>query len=213
METLSFILRVILYKLVLGPFVRLVLGIKYRYNEKLDFDNPKIIVANHNSHVDAIAILCSLKAKDLRRVHPVVARDYFYKSCISKIFAKVLLNSVSVSRSNEFKNPLKNCEKLLENGHSLIIFPEGTRGNSGEMKDFKHGVSILLSRHPNVDLLPAYCDGFGDIMPKGEWLVLPFNSSIHFGSSLSLNGKREDIRCMTNEIRKSIIALKPMGTL
>lgn len=213
MENLAFILRVILFKGFLGPFVRLVIGIKFRYNEELNFETPKIIVANHNSHVDAIAILCSLKMKDLRKVHPVVARDYFYKNKVMKTLAKTFLNSVAVSRSKEFQNPLENCEMLLANGHSLIVFPEGTRGNAGEIQEFKHGVSVLISRNPEVEILPAYCDGFGEIMPKGEWLILPFNSSINFGRSISLKGHSSDIPKMTEKIRNSILELKPAETV
>ncbi len=210
MATLAFLLRVILYKLIFGPILRLIIGVKFRNHKNLNFDKPKLIVANHNSHIDAVAILCSLKMRDLRRVHPVVARDYFYKNFITKFFAKVFLNSVSVSRSKEFENPLANCEALLEKGHSLIIFPEGTRGAAGKMKEFKLGAAILLSKHSEVEFIPAYCDGFGDIMPKGDWLILPFGSSIQFGSSISVSKQDEDVKSITQKIRDSILELKPI---
>ncbi|CBW25392.1 putative acyltransferase [Halobacteriovorax marinus SJ] len=207
MENLAFIIRVLLFKGILGPFVKIVLGVKFRYDERPCFDQPKIIVANHNSHVDAIAILCSLSIKDLKRVHPVVARDYFYRNSFTKLFAKLCLNSVSVSRSRQFENPLKQCESLLESGHSLIIFPEGTRGNANEMKDFKQGVSILLKKFPNVEFVPAFCEGFGEILPKGQWLVLPSNSFLKIGKSKKVDRSRE-VSDITNYIRKSILELR-----
>lgn len=207
MENLAFIFRVILYKGILGPFLKIIIGIKYRYNEDLNFDTPKIIVANHNSHVDAIAILCSLKAKDLRKVHPVVAKDYFYKTNFSRILAKLLLNSVGVSRKKEYDRPLAKCEELLQKGHSLIIFPEGTRGSAGEMKDFKHGVSILLKNMPEVEFVPVYCTGFDEIMPKGEWMLLPSHSSIRFGKTKKIKS-HFSIQESTDLIRKSILELR-----
>lgn len=211
-EITGFLFRVIILKLILKPFLALFLGVKFRYKEELNFETSKIIVANHNSHVDAIAILCCMPIKYLHKVHPVVARDYFYRNAFTKFFAKFFLNSVSVSRSKEFKNPLAQCEKLLEMNHSLIIFPEGTRGNAGEMQDFKHGVSILLKKYPNAKFLPVYCDGFGDLMPKGEWLLLPFNSSIQFGKTSSLN-LNQDLTVMTKSLRKKVISLAPRPEL
>ncbi len=207
MEKLAFIIRVILFKVILSPFVKIILGIKFRYEEKPSFDKPKIIVANHSSHVDAIAILCSLSVRDLKKVHPVVARDYFYKNSITKLFAKTCLNSVSVSRDRQFDNPLHQCEKLIERGHSLIIFPEGTRGNASEMKEFKKGVSILLKKYPQLEFVPAFCEGFGQILPKGQWLVLPSNSSLRVGKSKSID-RGLDINDITNYIRKSILELR-----
>lgn len=211
MDVLGFILRVILLKCILKPFLSLFLGVKFRYEEELAFDGPKIIVANHNSHVDAIAILCCVPARYLHKVHPVVARDYFYKNKYTRFFAKLFLNSVSVSRSKEFKNPLNQCEKLLKNGHSLIIFPEGSRGRAGEMQNFRHGVSILLNKYPKTKYLPVYCDGFGDLMPKGDWLLLPFNSSIHFGKSFDINPGGE-VAQLTLQIQNQVVSLRPRKT-
>ncbi len=207
MENLAFIIRVILFKGILAPFVKIILGVKFRYDEKPSFDKSKIIVANHSSHVDAIAILCSLSIRDLKKVHPVVARDYFYRNSVTKVFAKLCLNSVAVSRDRQFENPLHQCEKLLEKGHSLIIFPEGTRGNSDEMKEFKKGVSILLKKYPDVEFVPAFCEGFGKILPKGQWLILPSNSSLKIGKSKRVNQELE-LNDITSFIRKSILDLK-----
>lgn len=208
MEVIGFLLRVVLLKGFLKPFLWLFLGVKFKYQEKLDFEHGKIIIANHNSHVDALAILSCVPIRFLHKVHPVVARDYFYKTKLTRILAKLILNSVSVARNKEFKSPLAQCEKLLKKNHSLIIFPEGTRGKAGELQEFKHGVSILLSHYPDISILPVYCDGFGDLMPKGEWMVLPFNSSLHFGKSRIL-AENMSVQEKTNIMKQEILNLAP----
>lgn len=203
---LSYLARLLLFKGFLAPFLRLFLGIKFRFEQDLSFDSPKIIVANHNSHIDAIAILASLSNQGIKKVHPVVARDYFYRNRVTKFFAKVFLNSVSVSRSKEFENPLAQCEKVLASGNSLIIFPEGARGSAGELKEFKCGVSLLLKKFPQAEFVPVYCEGLGEIMPKGDWLVLPFNASVQFGKSTKAPLEL-DVSEVTNLIKASVLEL------
>lgn len=207
MNKIIFFTRLIIFKCLLRPFLTLVLGVKYRYAQKLDLSSPSIFVANHNSHLDAICILASIPFHQIDKIHPVVAKDYFYRNNFMKYFFRFFLGSVSVERDGSSDKPLERCEKLLRKGHSLILFPEGTRGSANEMKDFKNGVSYLLKSVPGTTYVPIYCDGLGNMMPKGDWALLPNKAYVRIG-------KRQEVDCtldakiITASIKKDILDLK-----
>lgn len=124
-----------------------------------------------------------------------------------KYFFRFFLGSVSVERDGSCAKPLEKCEKLLKKGHSLILFPEGTRGKANEMKSFKNGVSYLLKSVPEALYVPIYCDGLGYLMPKGDWLLVPSKASVRIGKRHSIDRSLE-AKDMTSRIRESILALK-----
>jgi 1-acyl-sn-glycerol-3-phosphate acyltransferase len=73
---------------------------------------------------------------------------------------------------------------MLHAGHSLILFPEGTRGVPGVMADFKRGVGHLASRHPEIPVIPVYLDGLYRNLPKGRTLIVPFGGTLVMGDPL-----------------------------
>jgi 1-acyl-sn-glycerol-3-phosphate acyltransferase len=74
----------------------------------------------------------------------------------------------------------------LSEGQSLILFPEGTRGDKPEPVRFRSGLYNLAANQPDIDLVPVYIDNLRRIMPKGEVLPVPLLSSVTFGSPIRL---------------------------
>jgi 1-acyl-sn-glycerol-3-phosphate acyltransferase len=70
--------------------------------------------------------------------------------------------------------------------YSLIIFPEGTRGSGDEVGPFKSGLYHLCQRKPGLPLVPAYLNNLNRILPKGEFLPVPFISQLTFGPAIML---------------------------
>lgn len=206
MSKIILIIRIVIFKLIFKPFLKIILGIKFYSDEKLNLDTPTVFVANHNSHIDTLSILSSIPFSQIDKIHPVVAQDYFYKNVFMKYFCRFFIGSVSIARDGSSERPLAKCEKLLKMGHSLILFPEGSRGNPGELSEFKNGVSYLLKNVPEASYIPIYCNGLGKIMPKGDWLVLPSNSSIRIGKRKKVDPTIE-AKQLTAEIRESILSL------
>ena len=66
--------------------------------------------------------------------------------------------------------------------YSLIIFPEGTRGDGQAVAPFKSGLYYLCLQKPQVQLVPAYLENLNRILPKGEFLPVPFISRVTFGA-------------------------------
>ena len=69
----------------------------------------------------------------------------------------------------------------VERGDSLIIFPEGTRGEPGVIAPFKPGVGEIARSFPQVPIYPCFIAGIERVWPRSTWLPLPFNVEIMVG--------------------------------
>ena len=80
-----------------------------------------------------------------------------------------MFNAIYVDRARTAdQDPLEPLVDALERGDSIIIFPEGTRGNAEEPQPFKAGLYNLAQKFPHVVLVPAWIDNIQRVMPKGE---------------------------------------------
>ena len=99
-------------------------------------------------------------------------------------------------------DPIKLLDAMLQAGHSLILFPEGTRGVPGLMADFKRGVGHLASRHPGIPVIPVYLDGLYRNLPKGRTMIVPFGGTLVLGEALYF--KDESINEITDATQRAI---------
>jgi 1-acyl-sn-glycerol-3-phosphate acyltransferase len=173
-------------KTVLVPWLcRAVSGAQARWKEGPPRPGQCIYFANHTSNLDFL-ILWSLLPVELRcRTRPVAAHDYWTADRIRHLVARDLFNAVLIERKKVTKsnNPLNAMCSALDEGSSLIVFPEGgrRRGDGPGMMPFKSGLFHLAMRFPLVDLVPVYLHNMNRIMPAGEWLVVPLICSVVFG--------------------------------
>jgi 1-acyl-sn-glycerol-3-phosphate acyltransferase len=189
------IMRILFFMLLVKPFLMVVLGVNIFGKEYLPRNRQFIMVANHNSHLDTLALLSLFPIGQLKNIHPVAAADYFCKSALLSWFSTVFLNIIPISRENISKanNPLKKMCDALEAGDSLIIFPEGSRGKPEEMAPFQSGVAHLVHKFPEVPVVPVYLRGMGRALPKGEFILVPFFCDIHIGKPVFCQGRKEEI--------------------
>lgn len=179
------IARFVLYRLILRPFLSLIIGVKFP--KASDFPEGQfLLVSNHNSHLDTVSLLCSLPVKRLKDVHPAAAADYFARNKVMAALCEFFLNTVFVRRKGEGGKPIKPLDELdmhIKDGKSLILFPEGTRGMPEQIVDFKCGAAVLLQRNPSVQLVPVFMIGMGKAMPKGDGFLIPTECEIRIGKS------------------------------
>ena len=97
----------------------------------------------------------------------------------------------------------------LESGDSIIIFPEGTRGNAEEPQPFKSGLYSLAQRFPQAVLVPAWIDNIQRVMPKGEVVPVPILCSVTFGAPIQLEAD-EERRAFLDRARAAVIALREL---
>lgn len=168
----------------------------------------RVYFANHQSHIDMVMIWAALP-KELRQiVRPVAAKDYWTSSKFKEWITTAIFNVVYVDRSRSAdQDPLEPILAALAAGDSVIIFPEGTRGNQDEPMPFKAGLYNLAKRFPHVELIPAWINNVQRVMPKGEYIPVPIMCSVTFGAPIQL-GEGEDHKAFLTRARSAVVALR-----
>ncbi|WP_244818141.1 1-acyl-sn-glycerol-3-phosphate acyltransferase [Caballeronia sp. Lep1P3] len=169
----------------------------------------RLYFSNHASHLDTLAILAALPRQLRDTVRPVAARDYWDSGPIRRHIARNLLNVVMIDRRRETESdPLDAVRDALAQGHSIIIYPEGTRGPDAHPHAFKSGLFHLASEFAQVELMPVYLENLQRIMPKGALWPIPLICKVHFGVSQSRR-ENEDKASFLARMRDAVIALAP----
>ena len=200
----------LVYKVGMRFFLQVIIGVKY-YNRKVLKDQKQfILVSNHNSHLDTMAMMTAVPFRKLHNTHPVAAGDYFGDSKFKVFMIKQLVNGILVARSKEtkgeFGDTIEKLSKIIQEGKSLILFPEGSRGEPEVMQRFKKGIGVLLQQNPHVAYVPIYTNGLGTVMPKGKFLFMPYESDIYFGEPSFAQGM--EVEEIVEEIENQILLLK-----
>jgi len=171
----------------------LVLGLNVRSRELLPAQGPAIIIANHNSHLDTLALMSLYPLSMQRHLRPVAAMDYFMRNPLLAWFATRIIGIIPLQRSVKAGqgDPLAASVEALARGEILILFPEGSRGEPERLGQFKTGIAHLAKRAPEAPVVPVYLHGLGMALPKGEALLVPFFCDVFVGEPLQWQGDRE----------------------
>jgi 1-acyl-sn-glycerol-3-phosphate acyltransferase len=177
-------MRNVMQRWLLGV-VRLVVGARGRFASAPPSARQTIYFANHSSHVDTLAILAALPPDLRASVRPAAARDYWDATPVRRFIANRVLGVVYVTRqSAEGEDPLRLVREALASGWSIVIFPEGTRSQTGEIGPFKSGLYWLSHEFADVQLVPVHLSGLMRAMPKGRLLPVPINCQVSFGDAV-----------------------------
>lgn len=144
----------------------------------------RIYFANHSSHLDTVLLWAALPPELRATIHPVAALDYWGKGRLRRHIATHVLNAVLVDRTSRH-DPLGPLKAALDRGHSLILFPEGTRGSDAAPGPFKGGLYHLSRDYPQVELVPVYLTNLARAFPKGAILPAPIVCAARFGAPLA----------------------------
>jgi 1-acyl-sn-glycerol-3-phosphate acyltransferase len=181
--------------------------VTYHHRERLQQTAPCIIVSNHCSHYDAAVLLSAFPYSQMHRVHPIAAKDYFFSSRLKGIFFRTFMNVLPIERSAKMNEAFVPTEDALSRGHSIIIFPEGTRSKTGEMRSFKAGVGYLAAKF-KIPVLPVYIDGAHRAFGKGSSMPKAFKISVVYGKPIFFEGdrdSREDWASFAGSLREEIV--------
>ncbi len=189
---MAWLLRILFFVLIMRPLVLIVFGLNVRHGERLPKRGPAIIVANHNSHLDTMALISLFPIRQLFKLRPIAAADYFLKSKAWAWFSLNVIGIIPIARTKreEGEDPLVGVHEALDNRDIVILYPEGTRGEPEQMIDFKKGVSFVAEKHPNVPVVPIFLHGTGKALPKGAWLPVPLFLDVFIGEPIKWTGDR-----------------------
>jgi len=190
------------------PMLKLVWGIAYRRRHNLP-RSACIVVANHNSHLDAAILMSAFPISRLRHVHPVAAADYFGKTAWRRAVAMVWMNALPIERSAPAgRDVLSPMIDALAAGKSLIFFPEGSRGEPGVVAPFRPGIGKIVQAVPGVPVVPVFLSGAERSLPRGEAVPVPLGIDVNIGKPRTY-GAELDARDIAEEVRKDVLALAP----
>ena len=188
--------------------IRVLTGAQARWHGCPPMAEQRIYFANHQSHADLVMIWAALPAELRGITRPIAAKDYWTKSPFRKWITTAVFNAVYVDRARTGEqDPLEPLIEALEHGDSIVIFPEGTRGSTGEPQAFKAGLYNLALKFPGVVLVPAWINNVQRVMPKGEVVPVPILCSVTFGAPIRLE-PGEERRAFLDRARLAVIALR-----
>lgn len=172
-----------------------------------NFKKPAMIIANHTSFLD---ILC------IGMLHPkmiFLVNDWVYNSPIFGSAAK-LVGAYPVSGGVE--NGEAFLKRKVEQGFSIIAFPEGTRSTTNKIKRFHKG-AFYLAQQFHLDIIPILIHGNSEVLPKGSFVIRDGSITVEllpritpdnhtYGSNYTQQGKligayfRNEFRRLRNQI-------------
>lgn len=130
--------------------------------DRVPLTGPVLLISNHQSHFDPPAIACCLR----KRACAFLARESLFHN---PLFGWLIrsLNSIPIKRDASDTAAMKAALEALARGNPILVFPEGTRSETGEIQPFKRGVALLIKRS-NAPVVPVAIHGSRDAWPKGR---------------------------------------------
>jgi 1-acyl-sn-glycerol-3-phosphate acyltransferase len=118
------------------------------------------------------------------------------------------LNALLIERHGYgSRESLLRIAEALRQGDSLILFPEGTRGDGNTLGELKPGLYFVARQLPSVTLVPVHLQNLSRILPKGEYLPVPIIGRATFGAPLALHPD-EDRESFLQRARDALLALE-----
>jgi len=169
-------------------------------SERLPKTGPAILVANHNSHMDAGVIQALFPLGMLPKIRPSGARDHFTKKgFLWHLFARGFMRLLFVDRGSGHLaktgeiDPFAELHSPLKDGVMIIVFPQGTRDakvsslDSGKVPSFKSGVVHLSRAHPTVPVIPIPLRGTRKVLPPNTVGFRPGPLSVYVGEKYNFD--------------------------
>jgi len=173
----------------------------------------RIYYANHSSHGDFVLLWTVLPPRLRKRTRPVAGADYWLQSPLRRFIGCDVFRSVLIDRKAQQARsvPIDQMSSALDNGDSLILFPEGTRNMTGQrLQPFKSGLFHLATARPAIDLVPVWIDNLNRVLPKGEIIPLPLICTVTFGCELHLQADESKSEFLARA-EAALLALSPEG--
>lgn len=155
---------------------------------------PAIIISNHASAIDTL-VIGSVTSNAIYLVN-----DWVYKSPVFGLIARVL---GFYPVSNKIDNSVDHLQKKIDQGYSLVVFPEGKRSLNNKIGRFHKG-AFFLQEQLGLDILPLYLHGNSEVLPKGDRVIYDGSLITKVGKRIALSD--QSFGTTVNERKKKITA-------
>ncbi len=176
---------------------------------------PFILCSNHCSHMDSPALMYA-SGQGFNQFGMVAAKDYFFDHKKRSSLLPQLMNLIPADRRANRETIVRlmiACREFSRQGNrNIIIYPEGTRSQTGKLAPLKKGPA-MIAHEIDLAIVPAYIDGTHRSYPKGGKILKPARVRVHFGEAINPTSfDAEDIKlvytAITQEITKRIEQLR-----
>ncbi len=139
------------------------------------FEKPAVIIANHTSFLDILAV-GMLSPKVIYLVS-----DWVYRS---PVFGKAVRAAGFYPVSSGIEGGVGHLREKIEQGYSLVVFPEGTRSTTNQIQRFHKG-AFYLADHFQIDVLPVLIHGNSEALPKGDFIIYDGSITVDIGARIT----------------------------
>ncbi len=154
--------------------------------ENIPRTGPLLICPNHSATLDPPLVPAFVPRGD---TWSMAKSEFFRKPLIAFIYRSY--HSFPVIRHTADRAALKRTFDLLKAGHSVIIYPEGTRVDSGVLAEPEPGAGFIAQKAA-CPVLPVGLTGTRECLPKGAWWPRRTRVTITFGVPFVILAKRAD---------------------
>ena len=197
--------RAIVLDSLTRPLMRGLASPKLAGTDRIDgLRGPVVFAANHASHVDTPLLLVSLPERFRHRTAVAAGADYFFDKRWKGALWSFAINAIPIERTRVSPRSTRLASQLLDEGWSLIIFPEGGRSPDGWHQDHRAGGAYLALK-AGVPIVPVHLEGTGRILRKGGNRLRPSTTTVTFGHPI-VAGDGEDARALAARVQSAIEA-------
>lgn len=155
-----------------------------------DLDGPVVFAANHHSHLDTPLIATSIPPHLRRDLVVGAAADYFFSNPVTSAASALFVGAIPIERAKVGRTSADEAARILDEGWSLLIYPEGGRSPDGWGQEFRGGAAYLALRC-GVPVVPVHLSGTGRILRKGSRVPRPARTTVAFGAPIrAVEGER-----------------------
>jgi 1-acyl-sn-glycerol-3-phosphate acyltransferase len=196
-------------KLIAVFLMRLLFRVEARGVEHIPPAGPLLLVANHSSLLDPPIVggMCPRRLTFLAKAE--LFRIPGFGSLIRGLGAHPL------RREGADPSALRTAQRVLAEGKAVLVFPEGTRGEEGVLREPKPGAA-LLAVLSGATVVPAYVRGSGRAWPRGQRLPRPAKVVVTFGPPLRFQrvsgaDRKAQYEAASRQMMAAIAALRDGG--
>ena len=198
--------RALVQDLVAAPVIKVLATPTVRGLDRIaHLDEPVIFAANHTSHLDTPLLLSAIPERWRQELFVAGAADYFFDTKVKAATFAFLLNAVPIERQRRSRVSLRRISDLLDEGWSMLIFPEGGRSPDGWGQPHNPGAAWMAERSGRP-IVPVHVEGTRRILAKGSNRLRPGRTHVTFGRPLR-PAPGTNARHLAMEVEGAIAAL------